>query len=76
MHRMLALAAAIGVLLALPVAASAGSTKSTPGHMYQKYGSVSGHPGASGYSPGHKYRQYGSVRGHPGASGYAPGHNK
>ncbi len=76
MTKILSLAAVIGLLVAAASTADArgGASGFAPGHSFQSFGSVAGHPGASGYAPGHLRKIHGSVRGHPGASGYAPGH--
>ena len=74
--KLLSLAAAGGLILALSPAAMAASATMSPGQRMHQKGSVKSHPGASGYAPGHMMQQRGSVRGQPGASGYAPGHRK
>jgi hypothetical protein len=71
MTKMLAAAAAAGLIIVSAVPGSA-APKNTPGHMMQQKGSVPGHPGASGYAPGHLKK----MRGAHDASAYAPGHRK
>jgi hypothetical protein len=76
MKRIIAIAAAAGLLALAPSLGFAQSSTSdqTPGHKMQNKGSKAGEPGASGYSPGHRMQDKGSKAGQPGASGYAPGH--
>jgi len=76
MTKILSLAAAIGLLVAISSTADArtGASGFAPGQSFRAHGSVAGHPGASGYAPGRVMKAQGSLRGHPGASGYAPGH--
>src|SRR5438105_13765166 len=72
--KLITLVAAAGLLVGSSAAAlAAGKSMNMPGHKMQRFGSVSGHPGASGYAPGHQMQARGSRRGSPGASGYAPG---
>jgi hypothetical protein len=74
-NKLLALAAAAGMIAGLTTGATAQSTTS-PGQQMQEKGSVTGSPGASGYAPGQQMQQNGSVKGTTGASGYAPGQNR
>jgi hypothetical protein len=81
MSKLVTLAAAAAIALASVSYVSAknnagnsGASKSAPGQMMRKSGSISGHRGASGYAPGHLKRTNGAIAGYPGASGYAPGH--
>ena len=69
---LIALAAAAG-LMAAPAALA---QTQTPGHQYQKNGTLNGHAGASGYAPGIQMQENSSVKGTTGASGYAPGRTK
>ena len=78
--KLLALAAAAGLLIgstaigyAQTRGTSPGASGASPGHEMQQKGSVPGSPGASGYAPGHEMQKKGSKAGEPGASGFAPG---
>jgi hypothetical protein len=71
-NKIVAIAAAAGLLTALSAGAMAQNAMA-PGQQMKQNGSVTGHPGASGYAPGIQMQEKGSVKGTTGASGYAPG---